>query len=87
MADRDEVGGTPVPSAATRVLDRLRQLAADLDPLERGVLAALVGPGIAQLVRSEAVDRLMDWAPEALPDALAAVARQHRRSITVDPPS
>ncbi|MDZ7676567.1 MAG: hypothetical protein U5K30_16055 [Acidimicrobiales bacterium] len=81
----DDDNGEP-PSAALRVLDRLRDLAAELDPLERSVLAALIGPGISELVRSEAVDGLMDWAPDTLPDALVEVARRQPRSIAADRP-
>ncbi len=74
------------PGAAVRVLGRLRDLAADLDDLERCVLAALVAPGLQAALSDDTddADGLVQWTPERIPEALARVGQREPRRLVVD---
>lgn len=84
--DPVENAGEDLPvDAARRVLERLRELAASLDDLERLVFASLVGPGMARLAQQLADDSgVVAWDPDALPTVLDAQARSRPRSLEVD---
>ena len=75
------------PDAATRLLDKLRTFASDsLDDEERGLLAALIGPGIGMAYRED--DEVegfgVDWSPSRLPDFLADAIRDRSLRIVED---
>lgn len=74
---------TDADDATRRLLDKLREFASGLDPDERQVLAALVGPGVAMAHREDdEVEAFgMSWEPRRLPERLADAVRD--RNITV----
>lgn len=67
----------PVPTAADRLLDKLRDLAANsLDDEERALLAALIAPGISQAYNEAEVNGFDALSVSAvLPSALADAIR------------
>ena len=68
---------TEPADAVDRLLDKLKDFAAGLDPDERQVFAALVGPGVALAhVEAEEVEGFsLSWRPRRLPEHLAAAIR------------
>lgn len=70
----------PNLAVAERMLQKLRQFAtAELEPDERSVLGALLGPGLAAAYDESEVAGFsaVDWAPGRLPEALVAALREH----------
>lgn len=65
--------------AAERLLDKVRGFAAGLEPDERELFAALVGPGVALAHRGldDVEGFAATWEPRRLPDHLAAMLREH----------
>lgn len=65
------------PSAADRLIEKLRAFAADLDEEERGLLGALIAPGIRLAYPAEDVAGfdMVAWAEDALPASLAEAVR------------
>jgi len=69
-----------IPSdAAERLLDKVKAFTAQLDPEERELFAALVGPGVALAHRDldDVEGFASTWEPRRLPEHLAAVLRDH----------
>ena len=70
------------PEAADRLIDKLREFAATLDPEERQLLAALLAPGIdAAWGESEVSGFSLDWKPSLLPDHLADTIRDRHLRV------
>ena len=70
---------------ADRLMTKVREFTAGLDPDERALFAALVAPGIAKAVApDDDVEGfgLTEWMPRSLPDDLAEQIRG--RNITID---
>jgi hypothetical protein len=68
--------------AAERLLDKLRSFSEGLDPDERLVLAALIGPGIALAYPDDEVEGFAQrWEPSHLPEHLAAMIRARNLRI------
>ena len=83
----DEAYVIAVVAAGERVLVGLRDVAADLPPLERSVLGALLAPGIAAVYQRDADVSgfgLVHWAPDGLPQALAEVVSARRGELPHD---
>ncbi len=61
-------------SAGTRLLDKLKVFASELDDEERQLLAALLAPGVARSWQeeSEVEGFIVDWLPSSTPEALRA---------------
>lgn len=78
----------PDTGAAERLLARLRDFAADLDPSERALLGALLAPGVAlaheepEEVSGFGLADEVSWRPAALPDALRQAVRGRDVRIT-----
>jgi hypothetical protein len=70
--------GTPDFQAAERLLAKLRAFADGLDDDERGMLAALLAPGVAKALDDDDVSGfgLVAWLPDRLPEALEQTIRE-----------
>lgn len=80
----------PQRDAADRLLDKLRTFAAELDPEERVLLAALLAPGIDAAWSPspddgggdvEVAGFTVSWSPRALPAHLVAAIRDRELRI------
>jgi hypothetical protein len=72
------------PSAAERLLEKLKRFADGLDDDEKAMLAALLAPGIAKAhADDDEVEGfgLVEWLPRRLPEALDDAIRGRRVRI------
>ena len=73
--------------AATRLLEKLKLFAEELDDEERALLAALVAPGVATAYGEDEVEGFdsgagVAWRPDALPAQLARAIEARELRIT-----
>ncbi|HJQ96588.1 MAG TPA: hypothetical protein VJ935_12885 [Acidimicrobiia bacterium] len=72
-------------SAATGLLEKIRQFVAELSQDERSLFAVLIGPGVALAYENDVEVEgfsLSNWSPRQLPASLAAAIREQNVRVT-----